>query len=688
MATKTFTSAWVAIYRGRNGRYHSSDTPMRIGGFNDDISFIGVPNSLKDALESAVGTPTVTMKFYVTDGGSGVNIGGHSQTYNKAGGATPAITNYGGNHSTPAGWKTVTLPAALVTNMKNGSMHGVVLYGGGLYVVAHGKTGNSYQVSFTVTGEWNTPPNPSGGFVNPKASTVADTSVKVDWQYGTDGQTAISALRYELGYYDGSKWAEYWTTGANVLTWNYPLSGRPETSSARFAVRTIDAQGAKSAWVYSPYFTVNHNKPPSAPTNLTPRGGAKFDRTNSLLVSWKNNDDGVQAGYQIAWRTVSATGAFGNFNYYPAAGSAFANITRNSHTYGANTFPLGEIEWTVRTKDQQGEVSPWSARERLYAGEPSDAPIILSPENGGVVNTSNLTIRWSSLDQLNYRVELYEGEVLRWSENRIGGNKAVLADYALENSKSYRIRMRVMSRVSGLWSEWAEIGFTTAFTPPIPPVLTVETAGLDNAILSWSTPPASGGTPEPTRVEIFRREYNVMEAQPWLKLTDDQTVNGSMVDYTLASSLTYEYKARVWGFNDTFSDSNIVEATLFLERSFIHRAAVPSDLIVVDAEEREEDFNFDGAFMKFAGRAKRVFEVSEFEERAVPLEFSVDSVEELRQVIAFLRRKETLLYRDTVGRRFYAVTTGVKVNDKIVSGFTLSLTLEEVDYTEGEEVLE
>src|SRR5690606_7704002 len=159
------------------------------------------------------------------------------------------------------------------------------------------------------------------------------------------------------------------------------------------------------------YFTVNHNKAPSQPYSLLPKGGSRFDRTETLRVTWKVDDDGPPAGYQIAWRTVSPTGVLGNWTYYPNS-TSYANTTRTHHDYGANTFPLGEIEWTVRVKDQQGESSPWSARERIYAGEASTAPIFGFPNSIGTVNESQLTPRWSSLDQQRYEIELVQAGVV------------------------------------------------------------------------------------------------------------------------------------------------------------------------------------------------------------------------------------------------------------------------------------
>jgi hypothetical protein len=687
MATKTFPVSWVGVYRASSNSYYGGVTPIRVGGPYRYNSYIGTPTSVKDAIRTSKTTPKLKFRFYVyNQNNTEFDFGGHRETYNKASGTMPWY-KYLGLHPiyNTNGWKEVDLTSAFMDEYLKGSLHGIVLYGGSTYGGAYGKTGDSNQAVFVVEGTWNTPPEPPSSITNPKSSTIAQDFINVQWTAGSDNEDTASQLKYELGYYDGSKWREYWTVGAGVLEYNYPVFDKPETSRARFSIRSIDTEGEKSGWKYSPYFTVNHNRPPSKPTNLTPAGGKIIDRSKVLRVTWKHNDDGVQAGYRLAWRTVSEGGSKGAWNYIPS-NNGFVNSTSQYHDFSPETFPLGEIEWTVKTKDQQGEESPYATYERFYAGEASDAPIWLNPSDGAILNSSEVVAQWSSLDQIQYEIELLSSGVVLWSESDIASNKSTLVGYSLENNKTYTLRIRVVNEDSGLWSDWSTINFTTQFIPPTKPILTVQTTdedgtSLDNIVLSWETDNPANETPT-DYVQVFRREYNAVVTQPWQLIGDNQAPNSSMVDYSPASEQTYEYMVRAWGENDTYSESDIVEAEIKLARSFLQRAYSPSDLFVIETESRSEDYDFGGEMMVFANRVKPVFEHGINDTRTLSITFSIDTAQELRNLIEFIKRRETFLYRDNAGRKFYCVIQKPKINDKVVNGFEVDLTLSEVDFDE------
>jgi hypothetical protein len=821
MATKEFPISWVGVYRATSNRYvDTNGSVIHAGGPYRENTYLGIPSTVKDAIKTSKTPAKLKFKMYVTNAGE-FDFGGHRETYNKASGTMPWYKYLGLHPIYSTGWRTTDLTSAFMNDYLKGNYHGIVIYGGSDKAEAHGKTGNSNQAVFVVEGDWNTPPKPPSSITNPKSSTVATGGVKVTWTAGSDSETATSQLRYELSYYDGSKWRETWTVGAGVLEYNYPVHDKPETSSARFRIRTIDAEGEKSDWVYSPYFTVTHNLPPSKPTNLTPSGGKIIDRGKVLRVTWKHNDDGVQAGFRVMWRTVSESGAKGAWNYIPSS-TGFENSISQYYDFSPNTFPLGEIEWTVITKDQQGEVSPQANYERFYAGEASNAPIWLSPKNGDVINSSEIIAKWSSVDQREYEIELREGSNVLWSE-KDASNKSTKVGYDLQNNKTYTLRLRTVNKYSGLWSSWSTITIKTQFIPPLKPsieVVTVDDNGdsLDNIAVSWSSQiggrnlilgtsgddktfnfsgwnhlighaseygvkeickggtftfsvdvtshtvgstditmifqvyredgflrqyyantrlkpleigriigsanvpaddyvratvsirhysgsdPQSAGTyanaklekgnkatdwtPAPedgtitSHMQVFRREYNAAVTQPWQLIGDNLPPDSSMVDYSPASDQTYEYMVRAWGENDTYTDSDIVEGEIKLSYSFLQRALHPSDLIAINAEDREESFDFGGEMMVFANRKKPVFEHEIVELQTLPITFSVYSIEELRSVMEFIKRRETFLYRDNAGRRFYCVVRQPKIKDKSVSGFEIELTLSEVDFIE------
>ncbi|TWJ39643.1 hypothetical protein CHCC5027_3556 [Bacillus paralicheniformis] len=991
MARKTFNLSWVGVYKSSSNSYHKSNDPIAVGGSPGYNTYIGIPAAVKDAIKTSKTTPKLYIRMNVITP-SEFDFGAHKETYNKAGGTMPWYKYIGLHPQLASGWREVNLTSAFMNDYVKGTYTGIVIYGqaGAKYGDAHGKTGNSNQAQFVVEGTWNTAPSAPGAFTNPKSSTVADESIKATWGAGKDAEDAASKLRYNLEFYNGSSWSSVTTTGSGVTSYTYSLKGKPETSRARFRARTVDTGGLKSGWTYSPYFTISHNKPPSRPTNMTPNGGKRIDRTASLRMTWRHNDDGAQAGFRLAWRTVSANGSKGSWHYVPSS-TGFVNTTSQYYDVSANTFPLGEIEWQVKTKDQQGEESPWSNYERFYAGEASQAPIWLHPEPGAVISESQIVADWSSLDQIQYEIQLLNasGAVL-WSESSIASNKSTLVEYALENDQQYTIRIRIVGEQSALWSDWSSADFTTQFEPPPKPSLTVQTededgSTLDNIILSWVTdvtevvetikgvpaggtlqsiefiadhnenhnlvkngdfsdglegwrewtyPSATTGTRQlvditdfdgdpneqytkgfqynatsegdfgyaqdavaitegqvytlsywikvlegtgfirvqegnsgvgytttdynaadmigvwtkvthtftakssqtniyagqgknapdggfnsaiitgvtlvmvedregdviirkninpsvslpsgrtfriesgnqkiktalkgdappqeayimfvgsdqsrfafpytphsldfvvvrpseggweydngsewiafevnsddlilakitrdsesspgidtleyyanlgsiTSYVKVFRREYDAMNPRPWLMIADNQPPNSSMIDYTPASYQTYEYMIQAWGENNTYSESDIIEALIVLDHTFLQRARSLSDMLVVDAEERGEEFDFKGAKMFFANREKPVFEHSINTEETLTISFYIDNADDYRAVIAFVKRRETFLYRDNVGRRMYCVISEPKVSDMTVRGFEFELTLSEVDYQEN-----
>lgn len=497
MARKAFNLSWVGVYKSSSNSYYKSNTPIAVGGSPGYNSFIGIPSSVKDALKTSKTTPKMYLRIYITSTQSNTEfaIGGHKETYNKAKGTMPWYRYLGyERYSKEKVWKEIDLTSRFKNSYLNGTYTGIVIYGqpGGKYGEAYGKTGDSNQAQIIVEGTWNTDPKPPGSISNPKSSTIADNFLNVTWTAGSDAESPASQLKYELQYYNGSRWIETWTVGSGVLNYNYPLHDKPETSRAQFRIRTVDPEGLKSGWITSPYFTVSHNRPPLKPTNLRPNGGAVIDRESPVRFTWKHNDDGAQAGFRLFWRTVSETGVKGSWNYIPNS-SSFVNSTNQYYDFQANVFPKGEIEWTVKTVDQQSLESPLADYERFYAGEISNAPVWLHPKSGDIINESQIVAQWSSLDQVEYEIRLENtaGDVL-WSEQSFAGNKSTLVGYTLENATTYILRVRHVSSDSGLWSNWSDVTFTTQFVPPSKPKLTVKVVNengesLDNALISWET---------------------------------------------------------------------------------------------------------------------------------------------------------------------------------------------------------
>ena len=677
MAIKKFNIEWLGVYRASSNSYYGG-SQIRVGSSSDYQSFIGIPPEVREAIKTSRTTPKLRFNFNVTDGAE-FDVGAHKETSNKGFGTMPYYNYIGLHPQFGTGWREIDLTADFLPEYKAGTRQGIVLYGGSEYGTADGNTNNSNEAYFEVEGTWNQPPS-SPTFKTPASSTIASDTVLVSWNPATDPEKASSALTYQLRYFDGTKIAQTLTLGAGVTSYSYRVDNRPETSKAYFEVRAFDGEDY-SAWRKSQVFTVAHNLAPSKPTQLAPSGGKIIDRAEPLRVSWRHNDDGAQAGYQVAWRTIGPNGEQGTFVHAPSY-TSYANSTSQYHTYPANTFPLGEIEWNVRTKDQKGLESPWSERQRFIVGEASTAPIFLSPDSGAVLNTSQIEVEWSSLDQIKYEIEVLENGSRVWFE---AGTTAKRTDveYPLKNGMTYSIKLRVISAQDGLWSPWSTETVTTQFIAPAIPTLALENDfNSGTIILTWNE-----GTPAtatvPVSADVLRREYNDSLPQEFQVVAAGLLPNDTWIDYTPASDQTYEYRVRVWGPNETSTDSAVVEGEILFDHAFLHRAYVLSDVLLINVgDSREQEFEFSGEAMFFSNRKLPVYEHGFTEKNQLDIGFIVDSPDELRGVISFIKRRETFLYRDSSGRRFYCVALQPKIVDLPVKGFEFSMKLLEVDYIE------
>lgn len=471
MPIKTFKPAWIGVYNKDVNSYHGGGSPMSIGGVGDRHTFIGIPAEVRTALNDSKTTPELRLKFYVTDNFPLFKVGGHKDTYNKAGGGLPWFRDLRQFEGVGLYWQTVNLTYDFMEAYQAGSYQGVVLHATDPrdynYGEAFGITSGSNSMYWEVTGDWNDPPS-KPTITYPKGGEIVDTEFTAKWTASTDPNG--DSVKYEIAISNGSGgWIYYNTTSTS---YKFNTANLPEQSNARIAVRAVDSRNETLGFVYSKYFTISHNKAPNAPTSPSPSNGKVFDRTEVIRFSWKHSDDSAQAGYQIAWRTVADDGTRGTWNYLPTSGSAgFANTTNQYYNMPANTLPAGKIEWGVRTKDQEGLTSPWSVYQVFTASNPSVAPIITSPTSGSW-NTPDLTINWSSVNQAEYEVYVYDanGNSL-WYKAGTGATKTVYPEITLESGKTYKVSVRSKNSVDLTWSPWSSVTFTTNFVPPYAPVL-------------------------------------------------------------------------------------------------------------------------------------------------------------------------------------------------------------------------
>lgn len=532
MATRTFNLSWMRQYRANTNAYHLSNNPIQVGGANDLQSYLGIPPAVRTALQTSSTATTMSLKIYVTDPTPEWDVGRHKL----AGGSEPTSTTMPWynflkavfNNST--GWITIPLTNDFMNDYKNGVYQGLVLYsvGNAAHYGSASNTGST-RAYIEVTGTWNTRPNPPGSIITPTAATVADTSLLVQWTPATDPDG--DPLYYQIAFRNTptSSW-QYFHTGIGETSYVINTANAIETTKAIVGVRAWDAE-ISSEYTYSPEFTISHYQPPSKPTQLNPVNGALLDRTQVVRFGWKHNGLGTQAGFRLMWRVVNPDDSRGSWNYIPS-NTTFQNSTNQYYDMPASTLPNSNIEWTVITKDQQGNSSPEADYVIFRASEPTNAPIITSPANLSTVSTTRVKVQWSSLDQIEYDLALLDdSDNILSSHTETSGVKVVIIPYDLTNNTTYKIRLRVKESNTLIWSDYVTHTFTTSFTPPHSPVIDfIEEAG--DGIINIHYHAADANILPPFVDEDGNKaprvsEYNITDpSQYTLNSIDSVTVNG------------------------------------------------------------------------------------------------------------------------------------------------------------------
>lgn len=680
MAIREFSPTFNAVYRESSNSYYSDNSEIRVGSSYGYNSYIGFPSEVRDALKSSKTPPKLRFKAYVTDGAD-FGFGAHKETYDKGSGTMPWYTYIGISKVYSTGWRTTDLTSAFMDDYRNGNYHGIVIYapmGKDFGKMAY--EGSNAPI-IEVEGTWNEPPN-KPTITYPTGGEVIDKSLTVRWE--DNGDPDGDPVYFRVRVYDGNgNFAFFKDTVVGETSVILDTSNLEEGSRAYVTVRPSDDQGNWGKTAKSGTFTIAHNVPPERPTQLSPSNGSREDRTQVIRMSWRHNDNDPQAGFQLAWRRKYSDGSNGDWHYIPSS-SSFMNTTNEYYNVSPNTFPESDIEWRVKTKDQEGLESPWSRTEIFKASDPTDAPIILSPSS--TVNVSNVTVEWSSLDQYRYELRLLSssGSTL-WSETKTSSSKKRTIPYELTNGNSYTIELRVMDSETQLWSSYAQQNFTVSFTPPPKPVITgTSEAGEGMLSIHFEAGDASSSNPDTTSMEIYRREYSPTDSNKWVKLASGLDLEGSFIDYTPASGVYYEYRVKALNEdNGTSSNSDIENVRINFSVALLQEAHKLSNVIVMNfATSREADFGIESKLMYFAGRAKPVREFGENERESLTVEWEVDKYSEIKAIQNTLRKREVMLYRDGNGRRLWVTADNLSVSDKPVNGFSLRMDLTITDFTE------
>lgn len=324
-------------------------------------------------------------------------------------------------------------------------------------------------------------------------------------------------------------------------------------------IELLYTDGSASPYSVTYLTAVTLNVAPNAPTLLSPVGNAVIDKDVANVFDWDFSDPDVgdsQSAYDFQYRLVGA-------GVWTSTG--WVTSTTTSRTVTGGTLASGDYEWQVRTKDALGEPGPWSASSYFTAATTPATPTITAPTSGGTVSTDPSVVEWSAPSQTHYQVRTVAdsaGSPDTGTVYQDTGSVASTSDRSRSidfdvTGRYEHVQVRIQS--AGLWSAWASHRVNVSYTPPATPTV-APVASTPNIVVTVTNPAPSGGQPALDYNELHRQQtvdggttWTDLEGTPdaYNRVAASVINNGVHTDRLVASGVTYRYRAKAVGANQT-----------------------------------------------------------------------------------------------------------------------------------------
>jgi len=289
--------------------------------------------------------------------------------------------------------------------------------------------------------------------------------------------------------------------------------------------------------------TFTYNVPPNAPSPTGPATNSAVDATVAPTVTWQFSDPDPGDSQSLA--DVQ----------YRAAGDSFTVVAGAADSVGSWTFPAPLVagttyEWQVRTYDQSGAVSPWSASSFFTPRTPPAAPVIVSPPAGAAIVADPTTYQWTpSGTPSAYELVLcadaagtadlstiYLDQVVPGSD--VQTTVAFQANGVVQGQLVH-VRVRTYT-YPGVWSPWTDWGAQPLnLNPPGVPTLQL-IPDVDAAAIIIQISDPAGPFPT-TAVDLYRTDNTT--GDPEIRIQAGLIAGSTVTDYTPASGHEYRYRA-------------------------------------------------------------------------------------------------------------------------------------------------
>ena len=237
-----------------------------------------------------------------------------------------------------------------------------------------------------------------------------------------------------------------------------------------------------------------------------------------------------------------------------------------------------------------------------------------------------------------------------------------VTDYLPDGSYTARIRIKNTDQI---WSSWTSLGFTIATTKPTAPEVTAIAV-------------SGGAKLTVTTDETVVKRYLLRNGTPIAKIA------GSYTDYAALGETTYTVRAV--GADDSFIDSEPVTVKVTVPYAVLAAVDDLANMVGLAVKSGEPPTHsgkrqLGGSARHYAGREFPLYTFSGFTDETFSPSYTYRDPVDWERLERLIERRQTVLYRDRRGERYYGVITAVDYDrSRILRDFTLSIT--RVDYVE------
>jgi hypothetical protein len=289
--------------------------------------------------------------------------------------------------------------------------------------------------------------------------------------------------------------------------------------------------------------------PPSAPT-IVPID--QFNAGGTKAIEWIFNDANALdfATFQDVEIRNLTTGVTAHFVNHVAAVVVDAAARKYRYTVGASVL-TNDTNYQVRVRayDSVDVVGDWSAWTNFATTATGGIVTVTEPATDlEPLNRSSVTIKWTygnstpSTVQTGYRVRVYNDDTgVIFSDS--GAVNSTTTEYTITSLISdvrYRVEVTITDSTAQTSGAGARLIFPDFNNPSVPQVeLSAEQGYIEIRV---TNPPPTGDNPVTTKNQIARKETGQDDTA--YVVIGECPPNGVFSDYTVASGVSYTYKAR------------------------------------------------------------------------------------------------------------------------------------------------